>query len=472
VISIIEKNISNVLVGLMPQNRHIDKARDTLIFMIDNLPIDNTILSFIFKNISTVYTFNAKVVSVPGAERKLIPNKFYTWKDLDPYSLPLYEGGTYLFHPNLTGNEYIGSASCHSDRAIQHIEQFRGINPRSLHIQEKDNYKSLMFSIIHEIPSFFKLFRKNNPTYRLSQGQYEILLALTLYPVRILEQDLIDQFKPIINGKGGEYNTTVYHKFTSTAGARDISNLDKKMFSLQGSIPVNIYNLDGTLDYPANSLNDARKYLQMSYRTIPLYLNNVKPFFSYKLNKLVTLREPAFTGELSLNTIEHKLKNTDVLNLPNYSLNELSTLFLYCFNSDKTTFSTFFTLTEAYRNLFPKNTKYLIENNKTFTGPYNYIRNRVNIDVPVLSENGNHYYFAKNPNRKDTEIRENSVVWVISTQCLSAKLFPNLKKVVEFYSEPLSTLSLSKCNYYKNTGGRSHKFIDNIYFFLMYNLLV
>jgi len=103
-----------------------------------------------------------------------------------------------------------------------------------------------------------------------------------------------------------------------------------------------------------------------------------------------------------LSTIEHTLKNTEVLSLPNKILDELSTLFLYFFNADKKTFTTFFTLTEAYRKLFPNKTKHLIENNKTLTGPYNYIRNRINIDVPVLSENGNHYYFAKNPNRNDT----------------------------------------------------------------------
>jgi hypothetical protein len=219
VVSIIEQNISKVLVGPMPYNRHINKARDTLIFMIENLPTDNIIYSFIMKNIGTAYTFNARVVA-----GKLIPNNSYPWKEEDPYSLPVYEGGTSLFRQKLTDNEYIGSAASHSDRAIQHIEQFRGINSRSLHTQETDNNESLMFSIIHEIPSFFKLFRKNHPTYQLSQGQYDILLALTLFPVRILEQDLIDQFKPIINGKGGEYDTTVYHKFTSW----NMSNLDKK----------------------------------------------------------------------------------------------------------------------------------------------------------------------------------------------------------------------------------------------------
>jgi len=100
----------------MPHNRHINKARETLIFMINNLPIDNIIYSFIMKNISRVYTFNAKVVA-----GKLVPNYSYSWIEIDLYSLPIYEGGTYLFRQILTGNEYIGSASSHSDRAIQHI---------------------------------------------------------------------------------------------------------------------------------------------------------------------------------------------------------------------------------------------------------------------------------------------------------------------------------------------------------------
>jgi len=75
VVSIIEQNISKVLVGPMPYNRHINKARETLIFMIENLPTDNIIYSFIMKNISTAYTFNARVVA-----GKLIPNNSYPWK--------------------------------------------------------------------------------------------------------------------------------------------------------------------------------------------------------------------------------------------------------------------------------------------------------------------------------------------------------------------------------------------------------
>lgn len=287
VIEIIESNISKVLLVKMPINKHIIKARETLIYMIDNLPEDNFIYPFVMKNINENFIFNAKVLN-----GKLIPNQTLSWINIDPYSLPIHYGGTYIFHQKLTGHEYIGSAACHSDRVDQHKSQFKGTLPRALHVLEKDNQETLLFSIIHILPNFFKLFRQRYPNYKLMQGQYDILLALTVYPSRILEQDLINNFKPFINGKGGLYDTTVYHRFTDWQKSR----LNDNMEDTRGSLPINIYDVDGYLAYTARSHNDARKYLGMSSRSVYLYVNNSKSFFSTKLNKSVTLREPGFLG--------------------------------------------------------------------------------------------------------------------------------------------------------------------------------
>lgn len=71
---------------------------------------------------------------------------------------------------------------------------------RSLHKLEKENQDSLSYSKIQIIPSYTKLFKKLNPKYVLTLGEYDILLALTLYPARVLEQALIDFVKPVING--------------------------------------------------------------------------------------------------------------------------------------------------------------------------------------------------------------------------------------------------------------------------------
>lgn len=420
--------------------------------MLDNLPENNVLYSFILEKIKINYKFNAKV-----QDNELLPYENINWLDIDPYNLSKIEGGTYLFHQKLTGLYYIGSASCFMDRVFQHLDQFRGIMPKSLHKLEKSRQSTLTFSIIHITPNLFKLFRKSYPNYILTQGEYDILSALTLYPNRILEQDLINKFKPTINGRG-IYDTTVYHKYTSW----DPSNLNKKMINLQGSIPVNIYDEKGSLEYVANSYNDARKFLGMSYSSVPLYLNNSKPFYSKLLNNNFFLRTFDISPDKSqidiskenfavdLKKIEHKLKNTEVLTLKSLNLNDLSLLFLYCFNENKETFTTFFTITELYKTLFPKKSEEILKNNKTFTGPYSIIRNRINLESPVLGEDGKLYFIAKNPNRIDSEFRENSVVWLIDTQLLEAKLFPNLNLVTEYVKA--HNITLRQLQYHKNTG--------------------
>ena len=72
---------------------------------------------------------------------------------------------------------------------------------------------------------------------------------------------------------GGKYDTTVYIKFTSY----DVSWL-KKGEDTRGSIPVNIYHLDGSLaaaqasKRAASSFNDARKSLNKAYITKFYYI--------------------------------------------------------------------------------------------------------------------------------------------------------------------------------------------------------
>jgi hypothetical protein len=200
------------------------------------------------------------------------------------------------------------------------------------------------------------------------------------------------------------------------------------MEDLSGSIPVNIFNADGGLEYVANSYNEARKFLGMSYNTVSLYINNSKSYFSFKHKKSFLLRsanlniadyvqkDPSIAlsarpaVEITSRKIEHTLKNTSILTLNKIKLTELSTLFLYCFNQNKELVNTFFTITEIFSTLFPKKTKEILSDNKTFTGPYALIRNRINYDSPFIAEDGKLYYIAKNPNRNDSKFRENSVV--------------------------------------------------------------
>ena len=123
----------------------------------------------------------------------------------------------------------------------------------------------------------------------------------------------------------------------------------------RGSIAVDIYNLDGSLEFKAHSANECSKFLQMSDSSVPLYLNNAKPYFIPSLDKFLTLRSPGFQGDIVLRKLNHVFKNASPLVLPNYKLEELSPLFLYCFDEYKHNFNTFFTLTLAYARLFPTN---------------------------------------------------------------------------------------------------------------------
>lgn len=72
IINKIESNISKVLVGPFPNNNHIQKARETLIHLLDSLPEENIISAFIVKNIDKSFKFNANVVN-----GKLVANVIY-----------------------------------------------------------------------------------------------------------------------------------------------------------------------------------------------------------------------------------------------------------------------------------------------------------------------------------------------------------------------------------------------------------
>lgn len=131
---------------------------------------------------------------------------------------------------------------------------------------------------------------------------------------------------------------------------------------------------------------------------------------------------------------------------------------------DKKTYQTFFTLTDAYKSLFPNNAEVLMagkrENNKTLTRSYNYIRNRINLDILVVAEDGKNYYFANNPEILETEAhsgRDNSVLWLIDLENYVGKLYPNSHKVIDYFKsiskpEIIGPLGRRICNYYKNTG--------------------
>ena len=70
IVSILDSNIKSVLVGSLPTNNHIVKAKETLILMINNLSEDSILYKFIMEQIKNPFILNATV-----SGDKLIPNK-------------------------------------------------------------------------------------------------------------------------------------------------------------------------------------------------------------------------------------------------------------------------------------------------------------------------------------------------------------------------------------------------------------
>lgn len=456
-LNLIDFNISKVLLGQINENNHQQNARRTLIKMLNSLPTDHILISFTEESLSIAYKLNAKCVN-----GTLIYNKSYNWLDLKKEKLDILDpnlAGTYSFTQSLTGRFYIGSTANFKDRINSHMGQFKSTERmgKALHKLEKDNQESLLFSIIQIIPNFLMKFKKSYPYYVLSEGEYEILLALSLYPVRVLEQSLIDKFKPQLNGQDGKYETTVYHRFTDINWEASRLRLEK---SLKNSIPVDIFNLEGELEFRATSSYQASLYLNFNYRSIPLYLNNAKSLFSNHLEKYVYLRSPDFTGKPISRVIRHELTSRKNLILFNLSLEKLNPLFLYCFNEDKKDFITFFTFSGIFRFLFPSKYLDILEKGKIPGGVLNKIIVRINKEESILGENGLSYYIAKNPSRIDNEIRDASVIWLINTETFIGKLFPSIPKIAENYPE----FSIRMCNYYRDTGkiNKNHIFVSNL----------
>jgi hypothetical protein len=228
-------------IGLGAEERS-DKALNTLLLMLKtlcsrNITSSNSIfLYFILDALKTPYILNAinknnvlmplraygrssaPTKQEPGL-RSVSNSQSMDWTSLP--KLPLNQGGTYLFTQKLDKGTYIGSALSFEERMLQHKRQFRGAlkvyskSARALHKLEHLRQDTLTLNLIHIIPNYFKLFKLDNPDYVLSRGESDILLNLTFYPVRVLEQNLISTFKPSINGYYGKYYTKVIHRFNS-----------------------------------------------------------------------------------------------------------------------------------------------------------------------------------------------------------------------------------------------------------------
>lgn len=493
-----ESNIQKVLIGDFPLTRNQIKAKQILIEMLNSLPTDSYLYLYITNKIIIHYELTAK-----NDSGKLIPNQIFLWKNLDPKSLPFFEGGVYLFRQTKSGHDYIGAAASHCERAMQHQSQFTGHYPTSLHKLEGTRIDTLEFGVVYKTPNFLKQFKLFYPEYKLTLGEYEILMAITVYPQRVLEQHLIDYYKPYINGRnylGKQVSTTVIYPYVSW----DPTRLNMKSINYRGAIPNLICDLQGNILYKSSSLYETSYFLEKSPRNIKFYINNVYSIYSEKLNQDVFLRtiknklNSSFDesidslADISFKPLDRVLVNTEELILVNKKLEDLSPIYYYAFLSNKIDFLHFINQESLFAKLFPKQYADLRRDGKKV--PATKLKSRFNLNVPITSEYGVDYYLATHPenllsfinskNRsksglsgiKDSGKKRvfKDPIWVLNIIKNNAELAANLRDASSIVSAKDSnlTITLGHVGYLKDTGKiykKTYLFISNTIFLTILN---
>ena len=190
----------------------------------------------------------------------------------------------------------------------------------------------------------------------------------------------------------------------------------------------------------------------MTYRSVQLYINNTKPYFSKLLNKNVWLRDPYFENESAHKTIEHTLQNT--MPVQGIELDKLNPLFIYCFNNDKKTIkTTFLNIIEAFEILFPNRTTEHYKKAKSgLGGPSGFLRSRINLDSIITAEDGFNYFLVQNPIRDHikSNFKSDNFTWVVNEKTLKANLYLNLNEAWSYLVKTENNLTIRMVKYYRS----------------------
>jgi hypothetical protein len=96
----------------------------------------------------------------------------------------------------------LGSAMNFQRRLLDHMNSFNNHRVQeNLHkfTQNNGGINSLTWGPLVITPNFYKLFLSLNPNYICSKGELQILIALTQFMPRVLEQVYLDHYEPELN---------------------------------------------------------------------------------------------------------------------------------------------------------------------------------------------------------------------------------------------------------------------------------
>ena len=188
--------------------------RRTQFFLLHNLPVSSLVRDFNLKNIYKEFELLA---SCSGGNLTINESSnIVNWLDIRPSKFHKTIAGTYRFLQAKNGEMYIGSTGSFYVRIASHRKNFNSKSKQNigpLHRSQLTQQETLLFSIIHKLPNLIELWKLENPWL---QGEGDLLNLLTYYPLRVLEQNLIYNFKPSING-GNADNVIVTHSLTKSS---------------------------------------------------------------------------------------------------------------------------------------------------------------------------------------------------------------------------------------------------------------
>ena len=256
------------------------------------------------------------------------------------------ESGIYIFR-HRSGKFALGSAMNFKRRLIDHINSFNEHRAMlRLHEFAKLNggINSFTWGPLIITPNYYRLFLSLNPDYTLTKGEIQILVALTQFMPRVLEQAYLLHYKPELNGNKKKSYQIIFNilNWDSTSLKENILNNNNK---------INITNPTRSefLEYRASdedknivassfSMNSLASLLGLSLPGLKYHLNRDSKVFAKSLGLNVQVYQTGIEPQgKPMDYYKSKKITREDLKLKNISLSDLKLGNIFVYNLDKET---------------------------------------------------------------------------------------------------------------------------------------
>ncbi len=365
-------------------------AIDVVDQMLRSLPSDSLVLQHINQVASTVeLQVTAQIINgivVPDSSITF-PNGQLPSSSSSPSGTGVYAFTEIAPTGQGLAKQTIGSALNFLTRLRTHFDGFLGSGKLTIlhrYGMTVGGISAFTFGRVYVLPNYLSSFTNLHPGYTLTQGEYDILMAVSQLVPRILEQSLIYHLSPELNGKG-----FVLFRYTSFY----LSSLSAVLNSGSTAVIVEVLR-DGKVIQTVPSKQALLTVLGVgSRRTIEKYFNHVSPINSPVMG-LVNLRVVGFDTSPLTHTIIHRTSNDFLLPdliIPGLdSDTDLPIGPVLVYNEDKTLYSPegFPSISAAAKALNPSSSKP--------RGREIKISRSMGLELLVVNELGN-FYFIENP---------------------------------------------------------------------------